>query len=125
MELSLNSNIPGDPRDTTTPNAMIATMQSLLVGNALSAASRGLLLTWMRECETGLHRLRAGLPPTWTAGDKTGTGANAAVNDNAIVWPPGRAPILIAAYLSGSHASADELDAAHARIGALVAQYFP
>jgi beta-lactamase class A len=124
MEPSLNSNLPGDPRDTTTPSAMIATMHNLLVGNALSEASRGLLLTWLKGCQTGLHRLRAGLSPTWTAGDKTGTGENGAVNDNAIVWPPRRAPILIAAYLSGSHASAVELDAAHARIGALVAAEF-
>jgi beta-lactamase class A len=124
VELSLNTNMPGDPRDTTTPNAMIATMQTLLVGNALSAASREMLLTWLKNCQTGLHRLRAGLPPTWTAGDKTGTGENRAVNDNAIIWPPRRPPILVAAYLSDSHATAEALDAAHARIGALVAKAF-
>jgi beta-lactamase class A len=121
VELSLNTNLPGDPRDTTTPNAMIATMQSLLVGNALSAASRGRLLSWMKNCQTGLHRLRAGLPPTWTAGDKTGTGDNGAANDIAIIWPPQRPPILVAAYLSESHASPEALDAAHARIGSIVA----
>jgi beta-lactamase class A len=124
VELSLNTNMPGDPRDTTTPNAMIATMQTLLVGNALSAASREMLLTWLKNCQTGLYRLRAGLPPTWTAGDKTGTGENRAVNDNAIIWPPRRPPILVAAYLSDSHATAEALDAAHARIGALVAKAF-
>jgi beta-lactamase class A len=124
VELSLNTNLPGDPRDTTTPNAMIATMQTLLVGNALSATSREMLSTWLKNCQTGLQRLRAGLPPTWTAGDKTGTGEHGAVNDIAIVWPPGRAPILIAAYLTDSHASPEALDAAHARIGATVAEEF-
>jgi beta-lactamase class A len=121
VELSLNTNIPGDPRDTTTPNAMIATMQTILVGNALSAASREMLLSWLKNCQTGLQRLRAGLPPMWTAGDKTGTGEHGAVNDNAIIWPPQRPPILIAAYLSDSHASPETLDAAQARIGAIVA----
>jgi len=29
------TNLPGDPRDTTTPNAMIAAMQTLLVGNSI------------------------------------------------------------------------------------------
>ena len=120
-EPSLNSNIPGDPRDTTTPNAMIVTMQTLLVGNALSTASRDMLLTWMKNCQTGLHRLRAGLPPTWTVGDKTGTGDHGAANDIAIIWPPQRPPILVAAYLSESHASPEVLDAAHARIGTIVA----
>jgi beta-lactamase class A len=124
MEPGLNSNLPGDPRDTTTPSAMIATMRTLLVGDALSESSRAILLTWLKECQTGLQRLRAGLPPKWTAGDKTGTGANGAVNDNAIIWPPRRPPILIAAYLSGSHAPAAELDAAHARIGTIVAAQF-
>lgn len=57
----------------------------------------------------------------WTAGDKTGTGEHGAVNDNAIIWPPQRPPILIAAYLSDSHASPETLDAAQARIGAIVA----
>jgi beta-lactamase class A len=125
VEPSLNTNLPGDPRDTTTPNAMIATMQTILAGTALSAASRDMLLTWLKNCQTGLQRLRAGLPPTWTAGDKTGSGEHGAANDNAIIWPPRRPPILVAAYLSDSPSSQDTLDAAHARIGAIVATAFP
>jgi beta-lactamase class A len=124
VELSLNTNLPGDPRDTTAPNAMVATMQTLLIGDALSAASREMLLTWLKNCQTGLQRLRAGLPPMWKTGDKTGTGEHGAVNDNAIIWPPQRPPILIAAYLSDSHASPEALDTAHARIGTLVATVF-
>jgi len=124
MEPELNSNEAGDPRDTTTPNAMIATMQTLLVGNSLSAGSRDRLLGWMKDCQTGLKRLRGGLPPTWTAGDKTGTGERGAVNDNAIVWPPGRAPILIAAYSSDSRASIETLEGAQAEMGRLVMAAF-
>ncbi len=124
MEPSLNTNLPGDPRDTTTPNAMVATMRSLLAGETLSAPSRDLLLSWLKNCRTGLQRLRAGLPPAWVVGDKTGTGDNGAANDDAIIWPPQRSPILIAAYLSGSRAAAKTLDAAHARIGKFVAESF-
>jgi beta-lactamase class A len=123
-ETSLNENLPGDPRDTTTPNAMLATMQAVLLGEALSSASREMLLTWLKGCQTGLARLRAGLPPTWTAGDKTGTGDNGAANDVAIAWPPQRPPILIAAYLSESHAATQALDAVHARLGGIVAASF-
>jgi beta-lactamase class A len=123
-ETSLNENLRGDPRDTTTPNAMRAMMQAVLIGDALSGASREMLLTWLKGCQTGLARLRAGLPPGWLAGDKTGTGDNAAANDVAIAWPPQRAPILIAAYLSESRAPADALDAAHARLGGIVAAAF-
>jgi beta-lactamase class A len=122
MELDLNQNLPGDPRDTTTPAAMAATMQTLLLGDALSVASRQRLIGWLRECKTGSGRLRAGLPSGWSAGDKTGTGDNGAVNDLLIGWPPAAgAPILIACYMSGSTAKMERLEAAQARIGALAA----
>lgn len=95
MEPELN------PRDTTTPNAMLGDMQKLLLGDVLSQASRGQLTHWLLNCRTGLQSLRAGLPNGWRVGDKTGqwdgngTGTN---NDVAIVWPPGRKPLLVAAY---------------------------
>ncbi len=124
FELSLNTNLPGDPRDTTTPDAMIATMRKVLVGNALSADSRTMLIEWLKNCQTGSQRIRAGLPKSWTVGDKTGTGANGAANDIAIVWPPMRPPLLIAAYCDNSRATADALNAAHAQIGRIVAAAF-
>jgi beta-lactamase class A len=121
-ELALNSNLPGDPRDTTTPAAMLADMQRTLLGEALAEASRSRLLDWMRNCRTGGERLRAGLPPGWSAGDKTGTGDHGAVNDLAIFWPPGRRPpVLVVCYMSQSERSTDILNAAQARIGAIVA----
>ena len=52
--------------------------------------------------------IRAGVPKTWTVGDKTGRGANGATNDVAIIRPPGRAPILVAIYSIGSISSADD-----------------
>jgi beta-lactamase class A len=123
-EPGLNANLPGDPRDTTTPDAMVDTMDRLLVGDALSVGGRNRLIDWMKSSRTGLDRLRAGLPSGWIAGDKTGAGANGASNDNAIVWPPGRAPILIAAYLSGSQAPLEARNAAHAQIGRIVSDAF-
>lgn len=120
-EPSLNINLPGDERDTTTPRAMTKTMEQILLGGILSAASRDRLIGWMKQTTTGLSRLRAGLPQEWSTGDKTGTGENGAANDVAIVWPPERKPILIAAYLSGSSASADARNAAHADIAAAIA----
>jgi beta-lactamase class A len=123
-EMALNSNLPDDPRDTTTPHAMLANLVKVLTGPVLSVQARERLLTFMRDCRTGTARLRAQLPAGWLAGDKTGTGDNGAVNDLAILWPPGRRPILMACYLSGSHRPTAELNAAHARIGALTAAAF-
>lgn len=119
-EPELNTNIPGDPRDTTTPRAMAATMRTLLLGEVVAEESRKRLHQWLKDAKTGLARLRAGLPPDWVVGDKTGTGVNGAANDVAIAWPPGRPPILIAAYLSDSSARPDVLNAAHEAIAATV-----
>lgn len=115
-EPELNTNLPGDPRDTTSPRAMVGIMQKLFTGGALSSASVNLLTGWMVEATPGLARIRAGIPKSWKAGDKTGTGANGAVNDLAILWPPGRKPILIAIYMSESTQSVEALTAAHADI---------
>jgi beta-lactamase class A len=123
-ELALNSNSPGDVRDTTTPDAMIGTMNTILVGDALALGDRAKLIGWMKNCQTGLERLRAGLPPDWTVGDKTGTGANGAANDVAMLWPPNRAPILVAAYLSNSTAPLQMLNRAHANLGRVIAAKF-
>jgi beta-lactamase class A len=123
-EPTLNANQPGDERDTTTPSAMIVTMNSILLGPVLSPRSQAKLAGWMKDCRTGTARLRAGFPKDWIAADKTGTGENGAANDVAILWPPKRAPILIAAYLSESSASPSSLDHAHAKIGAIMAAAF-
>jgi len=123
-EPTLNSNEPGDPRDTTSPRAMVGLMRRILCDVTLSNASRARLLSWLRDCETGKQRLRAGLPTNWIVGDKTGTGARGATNDVAIAWPPGGAPILVAAYMSDGAAAPAALQAAHAELGRLVAREF-
>lgn len=123
-EPTLNNNDTGDPRDTTSPRAMVGLMRKVLCGDALSTASRERLLNWLRACETGKDRLRAGLPLDWIVGDKTGTGPHGAVNDVAIALPPGRAPILVASYLSDSKTGRPALTSAQADIGRLVAHYF-
>jgi len=122
-ELSLNSAIPGDERDTTTPSAMAKTAKRLLVEDALSPASRGRLVAWMETCGTGKDRIRAGLPAGWRAGDKTGTGMNGATNDVAIFWPPGRPPVILAVYAFGAEAPPERIKAAHAEVAAVVAKY--
>jgi beta-lactamase class A len=119
-EPTLNESVPGDPRDMTTPNAMLRNMQTLLVGGALSAASKKQLTQWLLGNKTGDTRLRAGLPAGWRIGDKTGTGEHGSTNDIAIVWPPNRAPILIAVYLTETSAPTDERNAIHADIARAV-----
>ena len=123
-EMELGSNLPGDPRDTTTPAAMAALVRDLVLGDRLSPASRARLVEWLTTSVPGPDRLRAGLPADWRFGHKTGTAANGGVNDVGIAWPPGRAPIVIASYQSGGDAEMPARAAAHAAVARLVAEFF-
>jgi beta-lactamase class A len=123
-EPALNDVKPGDVRDTTTPAAMLADMQTVVLGNALSKTSRARLVDWLLKSQTGKQRLRAGVPKDWRVGDKTGTGGGGQTNDIAVAWPPGRAPILIAAYFDGSHSYPESREPALAEVGRIVAKEF-
>lgn len=100
-EPHLNDVPPGDERDTTTPRAMTGHLRDLVLGDTLTPASRTRLTDWLIANRTGDRRLRAGLPKDWRVGDKTGSGPGT-TNDIAVLWPPGRAPLLVATYLTGS-----------------------
>jgi beta-lactamase class A len=122
IEPDLNEAVPGDLRDTTTPNAMAANLKRLAIEKALSDASRDQLIGWLVGCKTGDAKLRAGLPKTWRVGDKTGSGASGSSNDVAVIWPAAdRPPLIVTAYLTGTTASDDKRNATHAAIGRAVA----
>ena len=121
-EPTLNTAIPGDPRDTTTPAAMVRNIEALIFGTALSPHSRSYLKTLMLGCRTGAHRLRAGLPQKWRIGDKTGSGDHATANDIGFIEVPRRAPIVIASYYTASSANAAAQDATLAAVGRIVAK---
>ena len=123
-EPSLNTAIPGDERDTTSPRAMAEDMRRVLIGDALSEASRRQLTAWLIDDKVGDKRLRAGLPPSWRIGDKTGSGDRGTTNTIAIIWPPERAPIIAAVYYTGSSAPMDARNAVHKEIGGLIAETF-
>lgn len=112
-EPEMNQFAAGDPRDTTTPAAMAATLRALLLGDVLRPASRQRLTEWMIDNRTGDDCLRAGLPRGWKIGDKTGSNGTDTRNDIAIVWPPGgRTPLLLTAYLNGARVDSAARDAA-------------
>lgn len=130
LEPQLNLVVPGDARDTTTPRAMAQTLRRILTGDALSAPSRERLIAWMVATKTGSNRLRAGLSPSWRVGDKTGTAQadtmTDKVNDLAIAWPPGRAPIIVTAYYDSArktNATQPADEAALAEVGRIAASW--
>lgn len=130
-ETELNLVLPGDDRDTTTPRAFAQTVAKLTTGSLLSPLSRQKLVRWTVETGTGLKRLRAGLPDTWIAGDKTGTafadGMAPKVNDVAIAWPPGASPIVFSCFLEGPKAGQEissEMEKIHAEAAKIALDSF-
>ncbi|KVH33067.1 class A beta-lactamase [Burkholderia cepacia] len=123
-ETELNTALPGDLRDTTTPAAMAASMRVLMLGDALPAAQRAQLVAWMRGNKVGDKRLRAGVPAGWTVGDKTGTGDYGTTNDAGVVWSPSRAPIAVAVYYTQARADARSKDDVIASVARIVVQAF-
>ena len=107
--------------DTTSPRAIVATMNKLLLLNVLSHSSRSVLQKWLRGNTTGGNRLKAGLPPNWQIGDKTGTNETDS-NDIGIVYPPDRRPLLVAAYLSDSKVGNHDKDLTLAMVGRLICE---
>jgi beta-lactamase class A len=123
-ETSLNEARPGDPRDTTSPRAMVGNLRTLLLGDVLAPGSREQLTQWMIANKTGEVRLRARLPQDWRAGDKTGSNLKDTANDIAILWPAHGAPVLVAAYLTECAGPEDTRNAVLAEVGRLIAASF-
>ena len=121
-EPGLNRSRPGDSRDTTTPAAMAGNLRRLVLGEALSPASRVQLTEWMVNCRTGANRLRGGLPADWKIGDKTGYNGKDAAGDIAVAWPKPDTPILITAYVQGGTPTAAQIASVFAQTGRMVAE---
>lgn len=122
-EPALNEAIAGDPRDTSSPLAMLDTMRKVLLGHALSRESRAQLLAWGVGNRTGDARLRAGVPDGWRVADKTGTGEHGSTNDIGALWPQDRAPVLVTVYLTQTSAPASARDAAIAEVARAVTRH--
>ncbi|UHM93159.1 RAHN family extended-spectrum class A beta-lactamase [Rahnella victoriana] len=99
-EPTLNTAIPGDDRDTTSPRAMALSLQHATLGTALAEPQRAQLVEWMKGNTTGGMSIRAGLPATWVVGDKTGSGDYGTTNDIAVIWPDNKAPLILITYFT-------------------------
>jgi beta-lactamase class A len=122
IEPAMSSAIPGDPRDTTTPDAMVHDLDLVLVGKALGDASRTRLENWMLDSKITGNLLRAGLPNGWRVGDKSGAGEHGTRNDIGIIVPPGAAPIVAAVYYTESVEPRSSHEQVIAEVGRIIAQ---
>lgn len=121
MEPMLNEAKPGDPRDTTTPEAMARSIGDLLLGDALAPDARSQLRGWMEANAVADGLLRAGVPKDWRVADRTGAGGHGTRGIVAVMWPPGRKPVVAAIYLTETEANLATRDAAIADLGRVIA----
>lgn len=121
MEPMLNEAKPGDPRDTTTPEAMARSIGDLLLGDALAPDPRSQLRGWMEANAVADGLLRAGVPKDWRVADRTGAGGHGTRGIVAVMWPPGRKPVVAAIYLTETEANLATRDAAIADLGRVIA----
>jgi beta-lactamase class A len=119
-ELAANS--AAGLQDTTSPRAMAHSVRKLLVGGALRADSSQALEAWMCSDRRGSNRIRAGVPETWVCGSKPGTSATS-LNDVAILRPPQRAPVIVAAYYRSAPADIEPRERVLQEVGRSVAQW--
>lgn len=104
LEPELNVFAANDLRDTTSPAAMVATLQTLLVGDALQPEDRKQLTDWMSVGGVTRSLIRPFVPAGWAVADKSG-GGDKTRNLIAMLTPPDGAPIFVS--LSISDTSAD------------------
>ncbi|MBS7809753.1 class A beta-lactamase [Roseococcus pinisoli] len=117
------ANEPSGDFDTTSPRAVVTSIRAILLGSALGAAAQAKLEGWMVACTPGRRRLRAALPPDWVAGDRPGTSLSRQTNDYAIIRPPERAPLLVAAYYDAPGVGLDAREAALREVGAAIVEW--
>jgi len=121
-EPELNENVAGDPRDSTTPNAMAGLMRTLLFGRTLVGPDGARLFAWLLGSTRGRDRLRAGFPSSWLVGSKSGTGERGANNDVAVAWPPGAwRPLVVASYVDAPDHPEERRAATHRAVAQIIA----
>ena len=115
----------GNIHDSSTPSAMVKSLQAIAFGNILPPHERELLLTWMKATTSGDKRIRAGVPRGWIVGNKTGTGfAYGTTNDLAIIWPPKGNPILLGVFYTSDDKDAGKREDVLAEVTRLVLETF-
>jgi beta-lactamase class A/beta-lactamase class A CARB-5 len=119
-EPELNEALPGDPRDTTTPHAIADSLETLLLGDVLSVASRAILREWLSRHSVADDLFRAALPPSWSIEDRTGAGGYGSRAIIAIIYPPERKPVIAALFMRDTTANFARRNAAAARVAAAI-----
>ncbi|RAK03107.1 beta-lactamase class A [Larkinella arboricola] len=114
-----------DPRDTSTPEAMVNLLTQIYQAKALKPENRDLLLAVMERCRGGLARIKGFLPPETVVAHKTGSLNSSATDDVGIITLPGDAGhIAIAVFITSSAQPLAEREQTIAHLSRTVYDYF-
>jgi beta-lactamase class A len=108
-----------DPRDSTTPLAMVQLLSGIYRGQWLRPSSRAVLIGAMERCITGKRRIPAMLPGEARVAHKTGSLNNTSSDVGIIQAPDGRA-LAVAIYVTGQGNRANR----EARIAAIAREIY-
>ncbi|HHF3122946.1 TPA: CARB family carbenicillin-hydrolyzing class A beta-lactamase [Vibrio diabolicus] len=124
LEPRLNEATPGDNRDTTTPNAIVNTLRTLIEGETLSYESRVQLKIWMKDNKVSDSLMRSVLPTGWSIADRSGAGGHGSRGINAIIWKENHRPVYISIYVTETELSLQARDQLIAQISQLILQKY-
>jgi beta-lactamase class A len=124
VEPDLNDWRPGEQRDTSSPRALAEVVRTITLGDLLRPKDRALLNEDLADSATGARLVRAGVPPSWQVGDKSGTASYGTRNNVAVVHPPGRAPWVVVVMTSHDDLDADPDDALVAKAMRVVVDHW-
>lgn len=119
-EPEMSQSTPGDVRDTTTPRAIAQSVQRIVIGDALSDASQQVLGGWLAEHSVADALFRAALPPDWSIDDRTGAGGYGSRSIVAVMYPPGRKPVVASLFMTETDGDIHSRNAAAAKVGAAI-----
>ncbi|PKG40966.1 class A beta-lactamase [Psychromonas sp. Urea-02u-13] len=117
IEPYLGEAIDGDPRDSSTPNAMVASLNRLLFAGVLSTEGKVQLKQWMMDNKVSDALLRSVLPQGWSIADRSGAGGYGSRGITAVVWSEQRPALIISIYLTQTTASFAQRNDTIATIG--------
>lgn len=99
-----------DPVDGASPMALVTALARLSKGELLSPSSTRALMAMLERTSSGPNRLKAGVPPDWRFGHKTGTGqvldpVSTGYNDVGIMTAPDGRRYTVAIMMGDTTAS--------------------
>ncbi|MEX1474843.1 class A beta-lactamase [Enterococcus sp. C78] len=125
-ETALNQAVPGDLRDTTTPETFGKIFENLILSSKFEEKSYKFFLKTMIDNTTGNKLIRAGVPKGYEVGDKTGAGSYGTRNDIAFIQPKkmNKKPLIWVIFSNKKEKDAEYNDQLIAETARILSEYY-